>query len=636
MNSLGPALPPPNSHPSLQEFVALQQKHHALEQENVRLKANLAKLSALLDASRAEAFWFRKNLFGPKHERCDQSLLRQAYATFLRESGNRRPPAPQTFEPSWSTSGQLIFEVLLRNGRRGPGDAKPPTQDSPDPTGTTAGAAGGEPTTSGEPSVQPASGEPSVEPTASAEPPVEPSAAPSGSGVPKRPDRKRKYRTGRRMLVPDEVITEYLAPENVPEGAREVAPEVTTRFNILPARVQLIRIVRPTFIADHEDGSSFKIQEPPPPEMIEKGKFAPSFLAHIIHEKFNRQIPWFRQSLSWQRRGQNLSVSTISGLSIRAEPLGTALVDAMKIEARRLADVLAIDASTINILRGPKKTKAHFWVRWVPDLAAFVDFSFTHDSDVAADLLGGFDAKTLADGSNVYDRYHEKSGRGRAGCWSHARRKLVYASFTDEQALVGLRLIGDLFAIERDIDTLTPAKKEAERRRRSKPVVDQLTEWRDLLLADNSLPPQGLLAKALRYLRNQEERLRAFLTDGYLPIHNNMVELLIRHIALGRKNWLFIGSPAASNAASTWLSLILSARIHKLDPELYLRDIFRLLPIWPKNRLIELAPHCWRATRAQLDPKRLAAEFGKIAIPPPIIRPSSLGSVPRPPSQPGL
>ncbi len=90
-----------------------------------------------------------------------------------------------------------------------------------------------------------------------------------------------------------------------------------------------------------------------------------------------------------------------------------------------------------------------------------------------------------------------------------------------------------------------------------------------------------------------------------------------RALAVGRKAWLFVGSDDHASSAAGLLSLIASARLHRLDPEEYLRDVFRVLPHWPKDRHLELAPKHWLATRARLAARELAAELGPLTVPPP-------------------
>lgn len=89
-------------------------------------------------------------------------------------------------------------------------------------------------------------------------------------------------------------------------------------------------------------------------------------------------------------------------------------------------------------------------------------------------------------------------------------------------------------------------------------------------------------------------------------------------MAVGRKAWLFSGSDDHADAASHLFSVIASARLHGLDPETYLRDIFRLLAHWPRDRYLELAPLHWASTRARLDPDQLAREVGDVSIPAPL------------------
>jgi hypothetical protein len=175
--------------------------------------------------------------------------------------------------------------------------------------------------------------------------------------------------------------------------------------------------------------------------------------------------------------------------------------------------------------------------------------------------------------------------------------------------------MNQLFEIERGLVDASSDERFRERQQKSAPVVQALFAWRDGLLGREDLG-RSLLSKALRYLSRQEKRLSYFLQDGRVPIHNNETELLARHVAVGRKNWLFLGSDQAADAASVWLSLVLSARMHELDVEDYLGDLFRVLPVWPKRRILELAPHRWKVTRPKLNPLEMCVELGAITVPP--------------------
>ena len=106
------------------------------------------------------------------------------------------------------------------------------------------------------------------------------------------------------------------------------------------------------------------------------------------------------------------------------------------------------------------------------------------------------------------------------------------------------------------------------------------------------------------------------LEDGRLVLDNSRSERALRKIAVGRNAWLFVGGDDHAASTGHLLSLISSARLHRLDPEAYLRDVFRLLAQWPRDRYLELAPKYWAATRARLDPLQLAREFGELTVPP--------------------
>jgi hypothetical protein len=108
-----------------------------------------------------------------------------------------------------------------------------------------------------------------------------------------------------------------------------------------------------------------------------------------------------------------------------------------------------------------------------------------------------------------------------------------------------------------------------------------------------------------------------FLADGRLEMTNNGSERALRPIASGRKAWLFCGSDDHAESAAELMSLIASAKLHKLDPERSIRDVIRVVPHWPRDRFLELSPNCWAATRARLDQVQLAAEYGPLDVPAP-------------------
>lgn len=110
---------------------------------------------------------------------------------------------------------------------------------------------------------------------------------------------------------------------------------------------------------------------------------------------------------------------------------------------------------------------------------------------------------------------------------------------------------------------------------------------------------RGLLRSALGYCVRQKDALMRFLDDGRLEMTNNKSERQLRRVATGRAAWLFVGSDDHGQAAGNLMTLIASARLHKLDPEEYLRDIFRVLPCWPRHtRMLSGSARADRASNA--------------------------------------
>jgi hypothetical protein len=225
-----------------------------------------------------------------------------------------------------------------------------------------------------------------------------------------------------------------------------------------------------------------------------------------------------------------------------------------------------------------------------------------------------------ADAAGVYDAmFRQDDGPTEVGCWAHARRKFFEAIRSHrEPALIGVGFIGKLFDIDRDLKELPVGRRTELRRDRAGPVLDLFAQWKDKLLASRELEPRSPLARALGYVDRHWVPLTRFLDDARLRLDNNPSELELRRLVIGRKNWLFVGSDDTAPVTCTFVSLIASCKLHGLDPETYLRDLFRILPSWPRPRVLELAPKYWTATRARLDLVQLDMILGPVTVPPPL------------------
>jgi hypothetical protein len=241
-----------------------------------------------------------------------------------------------------------------------------------------------------------------------------------------------------------------------------------------------------------------------------------------------------------------------------------------------------------------------------PQKHVLFEYTRKHDGDAVDSILAGYHGYLVADAHVVYDHLYASGDVTEVNCWAHCRRYFFKAADSDpDRAIVALRLIGSLFKIERSLKSAPRKKKERVREKHSAPIVERFFSWCDDVWPE--LYEDTPIYDGVRYARNQREGLQRFLKDGRLPLDNNISERNLRREALGRKNWLFVGSDDGGHADAMFTSLLASCRLADVEPWAYLRDLFCLLPSWPRHRLLELAPVNWRATaeadevRARLD-----------------------------------
>jgi hypothetical protein len=317
--------------------------------------------------------------------------------------------------------------------------------------------------------------------------------------------------------------------------------------------------------------------------------------------------------------------------------LGATIVEAMRTFAFATAFCIATDATSFRIQpgarAGPRRPcrKGHYFVHIADADFLFFEYTREHTSAAVRAMFRGFEGYVQADAASVYDALFRPSGpddseddgrvRKEVACWSHARRKYWEAAFAGERvAREALLRIGKIFEVDKTLrgkkGRRSPYKVKQLRQEHLAPLVDELLEFAEREY-DNLKEQRSSLRSALGYTVRQADALRAFLDDGRLRLDNNRSENALRRVVRIRDASLFAGSDEHAEAAGHILSVIATARLHRLDPEAYLRDLIRVLPFWPRERYLELAPMNWLATRARLDPEQLEREAGVIDVPEP-------------------
>jgi transposase len=341
----------------------------------------------------------------------------------------------------------------------------------------------------------------------------------------------------------------------------------------------------------------------------------PGLLADTLVRRWQDHLPLYRLERIYGREGLELPRSTVCDWHMGAALLVKPLIDAMWKDALRHSAYLCIDATGVLVQAREKCRRAHFFVVVAPQRHVLFGYQKEHDSAAVDALLEGYKGFLVADAHSVYEHLYLTGEVLEVGCWAHARRYWFKALDTDgTRARHGLSLIQELFMLDRQHAPLPAEEKLRLRQRESKPIVEAFFRYceQEALKVLDETP----ISKAIGYANNQREALERFLSDGRLPLHNNHSENELRREAVGRKNWLFLGSDEGGEANATFVTLLASCQLHGLEPLGYLRDLLCLLPGWPVQRVLELAPANWRATveRAEIRAALEANVFRQAAL----------------------
>jgi transposase len=377
------------------------------------------------------------------------------------------------------------------------------------------------------------------------------------------------------------------------------------------------------------------VTTPMPKESFPRSLAVASLIARIAVDKYCDGLPLHRQEDRFARDGLRLDRGTMCRwMEDAGATAGATVIAAAREEALRTAFCIATDATGVAVqpLRDKNRRqpcrRGHYFVQIADRDHVFFEYTPKETSAAVGEMFKGFKGYVQADAKSVYDALFKPPEKppddegadlaspSEVGCWAHARRKLWEATCAKSAvAREGLVRVGRLFALERKWQGRPHAEIKALREQFARPHLDAFFDWAEVEY-QRVKAERGLLRTALGYAVRQKTPLLRYLDDGRLVMDNNRSERELRRIAVGRNAWLFVGSDDHAQSAGHLFSLIASARLHGLDPETYLRDFFRVLPHWPRDRYLELSPRYWARTRARLDAAELAAEIGTLTIPP--------------------
>lgn len=454
---------------------------------------------------------------------------------------------------------------------------------------------------------------------------------------------KKSPPTGRRQLSEiDESklpvvyveVDDPLFEQLVAEGkAKRIGSDDSSRVGYERAGLRRVITQRVMYQAVNAQGVSEVETAAVPPELLPRCIATADTQAHILASKYCEGLPLYRLEQRFERLGLRIARGLMSRwVEQLGATFGATVVHAARQEALASAFCIATDATGFAVQPGLSEDgkrrpcrRGHYFVLLADRDHVFFEFKAKETSQEVRVMFRGFEGYVQADAKSVYDALFRPAApddpdddgctRVEVGCWAHARRKFWEAAFGGHPvAREALVRISRIFELDAQYRTHPPAMVKELRERHLRVHVEDFLAF----VAEQHAQvkhQRGALTRALGYCVRQREPLMAFLADGRLRLDNNLSEGALRKVVLIRDAALFAGSDEHAESAGHVLSLIASARLHHLDPELYLRDLIRLLPYWPKHRYLELAPKYWARTRATLDLARLARPVGTIHVP---------------------
>lgn len=382
-------------------------------------------------------------------------------------------------------------------------------------------------------------------------------------------------------------------------GALKVLGEdITEELDYVPGCFVVNRIVRPRMACKTCEAIC---QAPLPARPIERGRPGPGLLAQVLVSKYADHLPLYRQSQIFEREGIDLDRSTLCDWVGKSAALLEPLADAIGRHVLNGPAIFADDTPIKMQAPGTGRTKtARIWTyvrderSWLgPDPpAAWYRFTVDRKGQHPAEHLAHYKGWMHADGYSGFNELYRSGGIREVACMAHIRRKFVDV-FQAEGSVIAeetIKRIAGLYAVEKAGRGRPPDERVKLRQEQAKPILDDLERWLHTQLP--RISGKSELAKAIRYALSRFKKLRPWLEHGSLEVDNNSAERAMKPVAIGRKNYLFVGSEGGGKAAATAYTLVETAKLNNVDPQAWLTDVLCRIAEHKITRIDELLP--WR------------------------------------------
>jgi transposase len=382
----------------------------------------------------------------------------------------------------------------------------------------------------------------------------------------------------------------------------QIGVEITHKLAHEPGSYYVKEIIRPKYVNPQKEETGVLTAELPD-TLLPKCRADESLLAEIITQKFADHLPLYRIAESMEREGIKISRKLLSQWVIKCGMALKPLYDEMLSQILTSKNIF-IDESPVKLWEPEKCKQAYMWVvvggSEADPLYRVYQFKKDRCHDNVLDILKDYRGGLHSDKYGAYQRLAERKIITWYPCWSHIRRKFFDAEAGDSSFRQWvLRKIRYLFMLERVAWARAPEERLRIRQEKEIPIIDELIDKIKSKFMDGKNLPKSKLKEAMGYFCSLIPYLKNYTQDPFAKLDNNVAERAIRPLAIGRKNWLFFGSPDGGEAGAILFSLVQTCRGLGINPREYLEDVMRRLMGHNNLKLHELLPDEWLKNRNQ-------------------------------------
>jgi transposase len=424
-------------------------------------------------------------------------------------------------------------------------------------------------------------------------------------------ERKKSNRDGKDKITLPEDLPVKTTILDIPEEQKvcpetgqslvQIGVEVTHKLAHDPGSYYIKEIIRPKYAHPQCEEKGILTADLPE-SLLPKCRADESLLAEIITKKFADHLPLYRIAEIFKREGIGINRKLLSQWVIRSAMALKPLYEEM---LRRVlaSDNIFIDETPVKLWEEVKCKHAYMWVvvGGCESNPAYRIYDFRenrchdHVLDILKDYRGGLHSDKYA----AYQRLAERKLITWFPCFSHIRRKFFEASGDTAFREWVLRKIRYLFMLERVAWARPPNERLRIRQEKEVPILDELIDKIKKKLTDGKILPKSKLKEAIGYFCGLIPYLKNYTKNAFARLDNNVAERAVRPLAIGRKNWLFFGSPEGGEAGAILFSLVQTCRGLGINPREYLENVMRKIMAHNNQKLYQLLPDEWLKNRHQ-------------------------------------